>query len=213
MFADGESEDGWWGHFGVLLHEHDKTKWYPITLGTANRISSQLANCGAENDWIIIQTLNNRILSICPARVQRLWLLDDAQDQPGEDWELPVDGYEGRPSEFYQGLEDYMWDGDISKYSDEFKKFLDHFTDDLDFGEDELSEFLLYTKIYDVKGKEISYWVDENKIHDLIIDIEQDCCSEIFDLSCDNFDSYFPSNNLSMLDMPLRQVMNAADRN
>lgn len=109
IYGGKDYEDGWWGHLGIRLNGHEKSKWFPITLGEANRISSAVVNISSRDKWIVIQTLNNRVLAFKPAKVNRLWLLDEAADQPGDDWEIPWDGYSGKPGEFYKGLEQYFW--------------------------------------------------------------------------------------------------------
>ncbi len=43
-----------------------QSKWYPITLGTANSVSPQLRDYEESEEWIVVETLNNRMLVINP---------------------------------------------------------------------------------------------------------------------------------------------------
>jgi len=206
VLTSREEEDGFWGHFGVLLYGHLKSKWYPITLATANYVSSVLKNVEHENEWMMVETLNNRILLINPASVSRLWLLDDAQDEPGKDWDISLDGYQGQPSEFYKAIEELCYAEDTSGCSDIFIKFYEDFTSANDMGDEELASFVFDTHIHDRNGVRTSYRVSATNLAEIVDDFSFGGCPVIFDLSCDSFDSYFPSRSISLLDMPRRQI-------
>ena len=70
--TDRKIEDGWWGHIGVRLPGCDQSKWYPITLGTANSVSAPLRDYDESEEWIVVETLNNRMLAINPLAASRL---------------------------------------------------------------------------------------------------------------------------------------------
>ena len=75
---------GYWGNFGVRLAGGLHTRWYPITESEYARISNCLGISG-ENDWITVETLNNRVLFVNTKNVVRIQLIDDDLDSP-EDW-------------------------------------------------------------------------------------------------------------------------------
>jgi transcriptional regulator with XRE-family HTH domain len=204
--TDRKIEDGWWGHLGVKLPGHDQSKWFPITLGTADRVAARLRGYEEDEKWIIVETLNNRMLVINPLATRRLWLLDDAQDEPSGDWSIPIDGYSGQPAEFYKALEKYT---DVEKHDlpESIVKHIEGFTDVEDLGEDEINQLLFDTHIHDGSGACASYWVDAAKLVELVESIEFEAPPRIIDLSCDSFDSYFPSNHIAMIDMPRTLVL------
>ena len=84
LFAD--DADGFWGHLGLKLPSAGHTKWYPITVGEADRMRRILTGGFDTAEWAVIQTLNNRMLAFRPKQMQRIWLLDDDCDQPEGDW-------------------------------------------------------------------------------------------------------------------------------
>lgn len=206
LFTNRELEDGFWGHFGVLLPGHTKSKWYPVTLATADYVSMFLRCVDDASGWMAVETLNNRILLINPASVSRIWLLDDAQDQPSDDWELPLDGYRGRASEFYKALEELCSQNDRANFSERFMEALEDFTEATDMGDEELASLVFDTHIFDSNGAVTSYSVAEKNLIELLDNASLGETPVIFDLSCDDFDSFFPSRSISMLDMPRSRI-------
>ena len=209
--TDQKIEDGWWGHFGVKLPGSNQSKWYPITLGAANSISAQLREYEETEEWIVVETLNNRMLVINPLAISRLWLLDDAQDNPSDDWSIPIDGYSGQPAEFYKALEEST-EREAPSLSDSAAEFVEQFTDVKDLGDEEIHQLIFFTHIHDRSGACTSYWVDASNLVELLESSELGTPSRIIDMSCDSFDSYFPSNNIVMIDMPRMLVLQENER-
>jgi transcriptional regulator with XRE-family HTH domain len=210
IFADGANDDGWWGHFGVRLKGHSNSMWFPITLGTANQVSSVIMNLSYREEWMVVETLNNRVLVMKPASVARLWLLDDAQDQPGEDWNIPIDGYSGQPGEFYRGLEEYC-EEEWQESSDEGVSELvmnrvNEFTDAHDLGIDEVRKMVIETQIYNLEGVEFSHDVDASKLAEIVNGIETEFPDLIFDFSNDHYDLYIPSDEICLINMSRRNL-------
>ena len=211
IFADGFNDDGWWGHFGVRLKGHSNSMWFPITLGTANQVSRVIRNLSYREEWMIVETLNNRVLVMKPASVTRLWLLDDAQDQPGEDWDIPIDGYSGQPGEFYRGLEEYCeeWcESGEDGVSEFVMSKVNEFTDAHDLGICEVRKMVLETQIYNLEGVEFSHDVDESKLAEIVTGIETEFPDLIFDFSNDNYDLYIPSDEICLINMSRRNLEN-----
>lgn len=204
IFADKNNEDGWWGHFGIRLKGHESSMWFPITLGTANYITSILKNLSSREEWLVVETLNNRILVLKPATLARLWLLDDAQDEPSEDWNIPIDGYSGQPGEFYKGLEEYCHgDEGVSEY---VMEQVNEFTDAHDLGTEEVIKMVIETQIFNLEGVEISHYVNDTNLIEIVHGIKSEVPQIIFDLSNDDYDLYIPSDDICLINIPRRSI-------
>ena len=218
IFRENDLEDGWWGHFGVRLNGQDSSKWFPITLGVANRVSHELANTSSRERWLVVETLNNRILVFKPISVSRLWLLDEAADPPGDDWEVPWDGYSGKAGEFYKALEEYYW-VELGAFEEKevspiVREDIEAFTDSHDLDIDDVGRLVVETQIYNVDGTELSYNVDESRLVELVDSIELEDSIVILDLSNHNCEMYIPADAVCLIDMPKRRVEIAVrDRN
>lgn len=211
LFTDSELEDGFWGHFGIQLYGEMNTRWFPITKGETDRVTRSMSNYTDDESWITIQTLNNRLLIIKPSVVSRFWILDDGQDPSRQDWEVPFDGYNGQPPEFYTALEEYAMEYESGEVSKAMLDRLDVFTEIEDLGIDEIFELVLHTHIYDIHGNVKSYWVDGEYLLQAIDQLSENDGRRMLDLSCDSFDSYFPLKMLSLIDMPLNKIREAYD--
>lgn len=102
IFA-GEDQDGFWGHVGLKLEE-GPTKWFPVTAGAAARVRSDLNAVDGPDDWISFETLANKVVACRPWTLRKIWLLDDACDGPGGDWEQHLP-YQGLPLEMYRAFD------------------------------------------------------------------------------------------------------------
>lgn len=210
LTCNKDIEDGWWGHLGIRLYGQKEAKWFPITLQTANNISTKLSNLNLQDEWIIVETLNNRILVFRPATVNQMWLLDEASDQIGNEWEEPWDGYSGNPGEFYRFLEEmYAWEDaicDDKEIPSLLKQEVETFTDVLDLGHEEIRNLTIETQIYNTDGTEFSELINERKLADIINNFDYEVQNLIFDLSNDDYELYIPSSKISLIDIPKRRV-------
>lgn len=204
--------DGFWGNFGCLLPGMKHTKWFPITLGTANRVSSALSDL-EDGQWLCLSTLNNRMLALNPSKARRLWLLDEACDEP-DDWELDDDEYEGNPLEFYRALDAYASDSEEfrSTHSEALLKIIEEFIGERGLDEEKICAFLHHTRIHATDGQMTSYWVEGNRLAEAVFDLEAELRPAMLNLPAfgGDFDSYFPPASLALIDMPLIDVMDAA---
>jgi transcriptional regulator with XRE-family HTH domain len=101
LLMSSQAQDGFWGHVGLKLDGSPHSKWFPITLSTANEISNAIANVENDQKWIAFTTLANKFVLCRPAALQKVLLLDDACDEPEDDWELDLP-YQGLPLELYR---------------------------------------------------------------------------------------------------------------
>lgn len=211
IYDMGESS-GFWGHVGILLYGQENTHWYPITLSEANRIGTALSNADSDQTWINLTTLNNRCLAINLPKIRRIWLLDDACDQPN-DWVINHNEYSGLPLEVYRGLDDYFscdeeWE---SNTSEAYRQTIKDVVDDLKLNEDKAYKYLHDTNLYLADGEYISYWFEGSDLWGFIESIDMEFWSSMVrftDLS--GREIYFPIISLSMVDMPLIDIMDAA---
>ena len=207
---DEDSEDGLWGHFGIRLNGQSSSTWFPITLGVADDIFSELSTLNSKDKWLIVETLNNRVLVFRPSAVNRLWTLDDRVELPGDDWCIPWDGYAGNPGEFYKALEEYYFQGmgfgDDLEVSAIVKKDVENFTDVHDLDLDLVERLVLETHVYDIDGSEHSHYIDESKLVEIVNNIEYEWPQLMFDLGSECFDLYVPVDNVALINMPKRRV-------
>ncbi|MFD0928398.1 helix-turn-helix domain-containing protein [Methylophilus glucosoxydans] len=212
IFHDNSVLDGWWGHIGIGVINQAKTHWLPITINTASRVSSILTNYELKNEWIVLDTLNNRTLAFEPSRLKHIWLLDDNADPPNNDW-YPPDDYSGMPGEFYKALEafcaqkdgiDLYENEEISDYS---KKDIDTFTEVHDLDHELVRDLLTQTHIHDINGNVQSHLIEAEKLAHFLFHIQLETAA-ILDFSSteEGYELYIPSKNISLIDMPKRFV-------
>ncbi|MFN7114650.1 MAG: helix-turn-helix transcriptional regulator [Alphaproteobacteria bacterium] len=206
--------DGFWGHIGLLLPGQEKVKWFPITLQTANEVSSALAKIAKDEEWLCISTLNNRMLAFNPNKLRHIYLLDDASDMCNA-WndEAKVD-YNGQPLEFYRGLDawashDEDWEETSSAA---YREVIEEFVKERGMDEEDTLAFLHHSTVYTVDGISKSYWANAQRLSNVIFEIEMECLSKIVAIHAEggDFESYYPQANLAAIEMPLIDLIDAA---
>lgn len=207
-FSREHSREAFWGNFGILTPGAEHTKWYPITDGEQSRITTGLAN---GNNWLFVTTLNNRALLVNLTNVTRLWLLNDDADQPEEDWEVHGDEYSGLPFEIYKGMDDFARENDawFESSSEKYKEAVLNSINELSINGDDLLGKLHNTLIRVKDRPEVAYWVKPEALQSIILQAKMGRLGSIVQLPdyCDQFDSYFNTNNISVIDMPLLDLM------
>lgn len=206
-----EGADGFWGHLGLLLSGEVKTRWYPITLGEANRLGQNLGMWEqGELGWLAVPTLNNRMLLFAISSIKRIWLLDDAADQPNDDdWDISWDGYQGFSPEIYRALEVWFYQ-DIEneyeqEYSENLRQIVDGIIEDNQLDDGSVKKLVVDTHIHFSDGTSTSYEVEEEDLHDAVSSLELGASSAVLRMNGagGNFESYFPIGALRLIDMPL----------
>jgi len=212
-YADAYSEnlDGYWGNLGLLMKGRQFTKWYPISAQEKNHVERALQNDpGAELGWLIVQTLNNRILAVNLKAMRRIWLLDEACDQPDGDWKDFGDTIVGLPLELYRGLSQWS-DGEPRTYeaktSVKFRDVIAKYIEAEGLDEDGARERVHNTHIYELDGSASEFWALEEDVYEVIEDCQ---LYEENGLSLvrlrqygGDFDCYFPTDNIACFDFPL----------
>lgn len=209
--------DGFWGHLGLLLPGAAKTSWHPITAGEATRLRRNLAN-GDASAWIVAQTLNNHVLAFRPTELKRIWLLDDACDQPKDDWDWkgPWNDYNGIPLELYRAMGDWV-DEELSGSGD-FEEnnspamqetalslikegsFLDR--------PEELNALLRHTVLHFTDGSTVKYEADREELENLVGELEGETEVSVVELSASggDFQSFYPTSSLRLVDIPMIEL-------
>ncbi|POA19504.1 hypothetical protein C1886_12370 [Pseudomonas sp. FW300-N1A1] len=212
--ADDQMVDGFWGHLGVLLPSRLDHHWYPVTSGEQARISRNLQGVVSSSGWLVVATLNNRVLLINPAAVQRIRLLDDAADTPSDDsWSLTWDGYNGLSPEVYSAINDYFWDEQAfeADYSDALQKIAIDQIEEHAIGEEEAFKLLECTFLYLESGAEVVFRAEANDL--LSLTFEADCQTpEKIVLRNEHSGelNFFPTHKVALVSMPLTQYQQAA---
>lgn len=212
--ADDQVVDGFWGHIGVLLPGQSDCHWYPITKGEQARVSRNLEGAVEASAWMVIATLNNRVLVINPTVVQRIRLLDDAADQPDDDgWNLTWDGYQGLSPEIYNAIGDYFWNE--SAFSADYSKPLQQIALD-QIKEHEMSDeaayrLLEWTSLYLEGGSEVTFRGEEEELYSLTLDADCQALERVVLTNQDNGElNFFPAHRIALISMPLTQYQKAA---
>lgn len=210
FLVQDNSAEHWWGHLGVMLPGAKLSQWYPVTEDEANRVSKMMLNTDPESPWIVVSTLNNRMLVINVLAVKRIQLLDDNADQITDDWQLGWDSYQGYSPEIYRALADWFA-GEPVGYSDAFKKAVRGIIEEHKLDEELVWERVIKTVVHYRDGSMQSIRVEESNLWSVVsgIDLDQ---PNVFDLSNrdEGLDRYIPAPSIHMIDMPLYQVVDAA---
>jgi transcriptional regulator with XRE-family HTH domain len=212
--ADDQIVDGFWGNLGVLLPGQPNHHWFPITEGEQARIGRSLQGFIGSTDWLVIATLNNRVLLINPVSVLRIRMLEVAADQPDDgSWGLPWDGYQGLSPEVYSAMNDYFFDNHAFKndYSAALQRLATDQLEELGIGEDEAFKILEYTHVYLSSGTETSFCAEADDLFSLTLDADCQIPAQVVlrDEISGEF-NFFPAHQIAMISMPLTRYQRAA---
>lgn len=111
-----EGRDGFWGHVGLKFGDAP-SKWFPVTADTVTKVAGAVAGLDDPDEWVTFSSLANKFVAFRPAMMRKVWLLDDACDQPDADWEVDLP-YEGLPLEMYRGFHQLC---DVPMHPDNWK--------------------------------------------------------------------------------------------
>jgi len=208
LFVDKES-DGYWGHVGLQMPGKKRGKWYPISQGAANAVGMNLGAFESGDAWLVIPTLANRMLAANPTNLKSIKLMDEAHAEPKTAPEM-------FPLEFYKALDDYFTDN--NKFRESASPTL------LSIVEDEITrrgldeqtalEFTHYSTLYFMDGSRRRYWIDENDLWSLVLLIDMEQVPPIINLddSGGGVSHFYPRDKIALIDMPLLQVKDAAEK-
>ncbi|MFM0009713.1 helix-turn-helix transcriptional regulator [Paraburkholderia sediminicola] len=219
FFRGGEDveKERFWGHLGVRFPGQVKSSWYPITLSEAEHLSDFLANAEPSKPWVTVRSLNNRVLLLNVLAVPRLVLLDDNADQPEDDWDLSWDAYQGLPQEMYPALVEWSMDEGLGEtdeggYSDAFREAIENVIKTHALDGDSISDRIAATCVTRLDGTVERMTAGGEHLWELVEGAEYDVLPAMFALEdgYGEIDIYFPAQAVCCVDMPLHEVMNAA---
>jgi hypothetical protein len=201
------------GHIGLSFPGETQARWYPISMDERARLVERLAPGCSFQSLLFVKTMNNRLVCFNPKRMKRIWLLDDADESPEEDFDVSngIDGYIGHSLEVYRALSEWLDGGtEINSSATEADRAAaDAIIKAGAFDErrEELRTHLRDTIIHFVDGTMDRYEVDRRNLHDLL-DIEWDSEAEVVEISSTDakFQSYYSLDMLRMIDLPFTEL-------
>jgi len=211
-FALDGGDEHFWGHLGILLPGEKFSRWYPITLQTANRVDSAIQCVDALEPWVAVSTLNNRMLLINVPNVQCLYMLDDNADQVSDDWELGWDSYQGHSPEVYRALADWAIELlDEEEFSETFRAGLADLIKEEGLTADLVIERVVDTHIHFTSGQVRRCSPGERNLLEALNQVEVPTGQLVFDLSEPDagLTTYVPMSAVRLIDMPLYQLSDA----
>lgn len=214
---NSEGLSGFWGHVGILLRNMDKYLWFPITSKTRRFVYS-----GMNNERLVIPCMNNKVLYLYMPNVKEIVLLDDACDQPSYiNWDYDVSSGE-IPLSVYEALEDYIMPGvfedESEKLSSAFKEYLDYFTREKEWSEEDIYDVLNLTSIYYEDGKirnvDIDFEYGYENVSEEIMNAYEFGDSDFFDdilffTDLEGAEILINVKNISMMELPFLKVEKA----
>lgn len=199
-----------WGHLGVQLPGPSSTRWYPISAEVADLASRCLAGAGEDHPWLMIPTLNNRLLWLNVDFVKSISLRGDSASQDPDDWELGWDGEGGYPLEVYRALAHSVIGG-AEEASERFRQAVEDVIKEERLTPELIMARVVVTTIHFNDGTSKHVLPDERNLWSLVAEMEVEP-PKILDLSNEeeDVDMYVPSASLAMVDAPLCLVLDAA---
>lgn len=206
----GEGES-FWGHLGVQLPGDTHSRWYPVTLTQAATVGEVMAYRMPQDLWLIVPTLNNRLLVLNPRAVKRVSLLDDDADELDGDWSLGWDASQGHPLEIYRALADWfvMPPEDMSEA---FRATVEDVLREEGLDAHSVEERVCQTVVHYTDGTVQHLRAGAPALWATVMACRGGGDDVVFDLSNRDqaLDVYVPATAVRMLDVPLYQVIDGA---
>lgn len=169
IFGQDNGIDGYWGHIGILLKGQQKHQWFPITKQTSCDLYDLLqiyqVDC-ADQPFISIHTLNNRVLWLNLKKIAGISLLDDGADIQDDDWTLTWDNDQGYPGEVYNALDDSLYENS-DDIAEPFRDIAERLIKENNFSEGDILEKVCNTDVYYSDGKVENISVDQKYLWDI----------------------------------------------
>ncbi len=215
--------DGYWGNIGVLVNGFDNSKWYPITQHEKRKLEINIYN-GA--NYHLVKSLNNRALFFNIRNITNLRFLDEAIDNPLDDWDVKNDDIIALDEEIYRGLTSFYENEGFIKgeQSDSFVKKCLNVIENFGLQDEfDLKKFVHSVRIYNKTGLLTEDFLeidsdDEISVNSFIDNYYVDPEREELDKHYHMFrfisdvgeERFFSLNNISYIDMPLIKYEEAA---
>jgi len=217
--ADGS--DGFYGHLGLRLPNTFYTRWYPVTEGEASKARKSLSSGFGVTDWVLTETLNNRVLAFRPDQMQRIWLLDETCDGPDDDF-MPVTPFHIEPLsiETYKAMAEWVDNGDAQSgdfncnNSEDFRKEVKSKIERAGFMDkpSELYKFLHYTNFYFTDGQCFGFRALHSSLLHTISAIEEPDERRVsLEASGGDFECFYSKEMLRLVEFPLIELTAASE--
>lgn len=208
---DLEEASGFWGHVGIVLNNASKCQWYPITSRTRQHIYYNM-----NKDFIVIPCMNNKVLYLNMENVNKIILLDDDDDAPGNlDWNSEISAGE-IPLVIYEALPDYECDEEDTM-SEKFYECIEKIIEKYGWDEENLVEITDFVSIYYKDGKinhrDINFDREEN-ISDIVSYIYSYDDADLMDkviyyTDYQEMENIVVLKNIAMIELPFIALENA----
>jgi hypothetical protein len=185
-----------------------------VTKAEAQNVRLQLARGHNVAEWMVTETLDNRLLAWRPREMQRVWLLDDANDGPKGDWELDVvwDQGCGMPLETYMAMANWA-DGRLSGSPADCAGLCSRAFSAIERGgfllrPQELAALLRRTIIHFMDGTTAEYEAERDNLVSVAEELDEEPAPDFIEISGsgNDFETFYPTSTLRMIDMPLIEL-------
>jgi transcriptional regulator with XRE-family HTH domain len=205
-------ETGFWGHIGLQFAGEVTSRWYPISARESMRVSAVLSSCDDPDAVLSLSTLNNRVLVFKPAALSRIWLLDEACDEPDGETHFTdpphpeLDDTNGLPSSFYRAViaGRQCDDDEMERLGPTLMAHADALLAKAGLSEGELFEMFEATKFHMIGGTVLLIQPREVDLCEMLSDFEADATSLFlaFDDVRDEAEQFIPRRNILLIDAP-----------
>ncbi len=203
MYCANEWISGFWGRIGVSLSSEKECRWYPIT----KRVRQRILN-SAEEKYMVVPCMNNKVLVLNMSEVDSITLLDDDCDLP---YSVIMDEKAGDSGEIplavYDALSDWPDGGDLSP---KLKRLLDKLAEKYNWNDDDIMEMVCGVTIFFKEKTDHFFW--DTNWHQTVADIipmlyewgENDSSSErMFFSDYDGAERIINISKTAMIELPL----------
>lgn len=197
---------GYWGHIGIQLERHTEIRWHPISATEYSRIF-QAAQISDPNEAVVFDTLDNRAITVLPARLNRLILLDEAGDDLYDAAERLLDPIEqegGLPSVIYAGLTALALgdDDELDKLGQAVRTRLEELTEQLG-GMGAIYPATMLTTIHMTDGTAHTLLVEDEQFYQLMDEMTYEIGTPIIIIDEEKAGTQFiPVSKIAMVDAP-----------
>lgn len=197
--------DGFWGHIGVKIKGQKKSRWYPITQKTYERVYLEIQN---EDRWFFVETLNNKNLLINKRNIKKITLLDDACDNDPDDWDLQWDAYGGDAAVAYNCLYEYSC-GETENIPEKLLMGIKDVIKNKKLTDFDIAKSVNLLGVIDSDGQDDYFFpISWDEIKDMFMwyeELEDQNVSSII-INAEEGDFFYNPNEVSIIEAPINQL-------
>lgn len=206
--------DGLWGNFGILPAGSTESIWYPITIGTCDKLPRWLDNC----EPFYFETLNNKLVIANPKHIKRFVTLDEAADAFPEDWNVKWHEFGYESIELYDAFEAYIDEifqlSSDSALSENLREIVKKTMAEHNLDVEDIHKITSGIRIFYHDGTTESYILSNFDFidHILFTSFNSDEFPKILPISHDEFSMYIPTDSIALIELPLLKINEALNR-